>query len=104
MASELVDLSGGSITVPKVGRLYRFDRLPVKYRNVKESRVWTFGDTFESFERPGIPRVWKCHQCKEVCLLINGKASNAARHLKKKHRIDINEHLSSQFDEDSSQI
>lgn len=99
MASELVDLSGGSITILKVGRLHRCDRLPAKYRNAKESGVWAFGDTFESSERPAIPRAWKCHQCKEVCLLTDGKASNAVRHMRKKHRVDIsiNEPLSSQF-------
>jgi hypothetical protein len=104
MAPIVDNSSDGSINIPRVGRLLPCDRPTSKYRGVRESAVWSAGALYAHPDKPGVVRAWRCYQCKETILVVDGKSSNPTKHLRLAHKVDLQDRLSSsQVEESSSQ-
>lgn len=99
------DSLDGAINIPRIGGLLPCDRPVNKYRGVKESAVWELGTLYAHPDKPGVVRAWKCHQCKEIVLVTDGKSSNPTKHIRNVHKIELLDKVSSsQVGESSSQL
>jgi hypothetical protein len=105
MATTAGNMSDGSINVPRVGRLLPCDKPISKHRGGRESAVWSAGALYAHPDKPGVVRAWRCYQCKETILILDGRSSNPLKHLRQAHKMDLQDgQLSLPVGEESSQI